>query len=99
MIFCKVCGEALNLFETRDEEICYACLRKDIKQARHAPVRETGAMDFLSEAFLAHEEDKLVVRSPEGWILWSAPASETHNLGAILARAGRIHAIRKKRQK
>ena len=99
MIFCKVCGEALNLFETRDEEVCYTCLRKDIQQGKPAPVRETGTMDFLSEALLGHEDDKLVVRSPEGWILWSAPDSETHNLGAILARAKRIHEIRKKRQK
>jgi hypothetical protein len=67
MIFCKVCGEALNLFETRDEEVCYACLRKDIKQVKPAPVPETGTMDFLSAALLAHEDDKLVVRSPEGW--------------------------------
>ena len=95
MIFCKVCGEALNLFETRDEEVCYTCLRKDIRQVKPASVRETGTADFLTEAFLSHEDDKLVVRSPEGWILWSAPDSETH----ILARAKRIHEIRKKRQK
>jgi hypothetical protein len=100
MIFCKVCGEALNLFETRDEEVCYTCLRKGIQQEPPAPVvRETGNADFLAEVLLGHEDGKLVVRSPEGWILWSAPDSETHSLGAILARAGRIHEIRKKRRK
>jgi hypothetical protein len=99
MIFCKVCGEALNLFATRDEEVCYTCLRKGIQQESPTPVRETGNADLLSDILLGHEDDKLVVRSPEGWILWSAPDSETHSLGAILARAGRIHEIRKKRRK
>ena len=99
MIFCKVCGEALNLFETHDEEVCYTCLRKGIKKEPPAPVRDTGDGDFLSNLFFCHEDDKLVVRSPEGWILWSAPDSETHSLGTILTRARRIHEIRKKRQK
>ena len=99
MIFCKDCGEVLNLFATHDEEICYTCLRKGITQESPAPVRKTGNADPPSDILLGHEDDKLVVRSPEGWILWSAPDNETHSLGAILARARRIHEIRKKRRK
>ena len=98
MIFCKVCGEALNLFETHDEEVCYVCLRKGIQQKKPVPARETDNSDLLSEALLSHEDDKLVLRSPEGWILWSAPDSDTYGLGAILSRARRINEIRKKRR-
>jgi hypothetical protein len=99
MIFCKDCGVVLNLFATHDEEVCSVCLRKEIQQEPPASIRGTGDVDLLSDIHLGHEDDKLVVRSPEGWILWSAPDSETHSLGAILARARRIHEIRKKRRK
>ena len=96
MKFCKGCGGALNLFETNDEELCYTCLRKEIQQ----PIpTETDATILLPEALLSHEDGKLVLRAAEGWILWSAEDNETHSLGSILAKAGRIYEIRKKRQK
>lgn len=99
MKFCKICGDALNLFETHDEEVCYTCLRKGIQQEKPAPVRETAKPPVLADALLSHEDGKLVLRAAEGWVLWSAPDNETHNLGSILTKAGRIHEIRKKRQK
>lgn len=101
MKFCKVCGDALNLFETHDEEVCYTCLRKEIQQEKPAPApaRETGTPVVVADALLSHEDGKLVLRAAEGWVLWSAPDNETHDLGSILTKAGRIHAIRKKRQK
>lgn len=98
MIFCKKCGGALNLFETYDEDICYACLRKEIKQEQPIPIITTGT-ELLVDAIFSHEGGKIVLRSPEGWVLWSAPDSETHSLGTILNRARRIHEIRCKRQK
>jgi hypothetical protein len=99
MKFCKTCGNALNLFETHDEEVCYACLKKGLKEEKPPHVQETGNGALLSNALFSHEEGKLVLRSPEGWILWSAPDSETHSLGSIQIRAKRIHEIRRKRQK
>jgi hypothetical protein len=99
MKFCKDCGNALNLFETHDEEVCYTCLRKGLQEEKPAPVQETGNGALLLDALFSHEDGKLVLRSPEGWILWSAPDSETHSLGTIQMRAKRIHEIRKKRQK
>jgi len=99
MIFCKVCGGALNLFETHNEEVCYSCLKKGIKEQEPAPVRKKKADDPLVEALLGHEEGKLVLRSAEGWILWSAPDNEKYKLDAILARARRICEIRNKRRK
>jgi len=99
MIFCKVCGGALNLFETHDEEVCYACLKKGITKQKPAPVRQEDEEDLLANAYLGHEEGKFVLRSQEGWVLWSAPDSETYRLEVILARARRICEIRKKSRK
>lgn len=100
MIFCKECGGALNLFETHDEEVCYSCLRKRIVPQRSAPAQEKPVhSDLLADAILSYEDQKLVVRSPEGWVLWSAPDNERHSLATILSRAQRIAEIRRKRQK
>lgn len=99
MKFCKGCGGALNLFETRDEELCYTCLRKEIQQPRPAPVQAKGTSILLPEALLSHENGKLVLRAAEGWILWSAADNETYSLGSIMTKAQRIYEIRKKRQR
>jgi hypothetical protein len=99
MIFCKDCGEVLNLFATHDEEVCSACLRKGITQELSASIQEKGDADLLSDILLGHEDDKMVARSPEGWVLWSAPDNEKHSLGSILVRARRIHEIRRRSRK
>jgi hypothetical protein len=100
MIFCKECGGALNLFQIHDEEVCYTCLRKGIKQEQKAaPARVAEEDDPLLTAAVSHEDGKIVLRSPEGWILWSCPDSEAHSLTSIISRARRIHQIRSKRQK
>ncbi len=99
MIFCKICGGALNLFETKDEEVCYSCLKKGIEQEKPVPTREKEKEDPLSEALLGYEEGKLVLRSVEGWVLWSAPDTEAYKIEDILSRARRICEIRNKRRK
>ena len=100
MIFCKECGGALNLFETHDEEVCYSCLRKRITPRKPVPAEEKLVnTDLLADSVLSYEDQKFVVRSPEGWVLWSAPDNETHTLATILSRAKRIAEIRRKRQK
>lgn len=99
MIFCKECGGALNLFETHNEEVCYACLRKGIKEEQKPLPVVASDVDPLLAAILSHEEGKMILRSPEGWVLWSAPDGEYHSLNSIINRARRIHQIRSKRQK
>ena len=99
MKFCKACGQALNLFETQDEDICHSCLKKKIEKEKPAPVREKGEAPPLGEMFLGYEEGKLVLRSPEGWVLWSGPDTETYRMEDILIRARKICEIRNKRKK
>ncbi|KAB2887632.1 MAG: hypothetical protein F9K32_19265 [Desulfobulbaceae bacterium] len=101
MIFCKECGEALNLFETHDEDVCYSCLRLRLEPAKPPvppPPAAAGNL-FPPGATLSREQGSLVLRSPEGWVLWSGPDSERHSLEAILSRAQRIDAIRRKRKR
>lgn len=102
MIFCKECGEALNLFETHDEDVCYSCLRRRLDPAKplaQPPPPATAGEDCPPGATLSHEGDTLFLRSPEGWVLWSGPDSRRHSLETILSQAQRIDAIRRKRKK
>lgn len=101
MIFCKECGEPLNLFETHDEKVCYACLRKRIDPQHRAPApppaTEPGENGPAGAVF-SLEGDSLVLRSPEGWVLWSGAAGDRHRLETIVCRARKIDAIRRKRK-
>ena len=99
MIFCKVCGDALNLFETHAEEVCYAGLKQGIEQEKPVAAPRQQGKDLLADAMLGHEEGNLVLRSAEGWVLWSAPDNGTYDLESLLTKARRICEIRKKRKK
>lgn len=96
MQFCKKCGGALNLFETNEEGICWTCVRKSEKKVVSAPAGKDESSE-LSESALTLEGDMLVLKSIEGWVLWSGPAAKAVKLGDILKRARRIHQIRSKR--
>ncbi len=102
MIFCKECGEPLNLFATRDEEVCSACLRKRLALQHAAPPASTPAAGpgeiGPAGAVFSLEGEHLVLRSPEGWVLWSGVASDRHRLDRIVSRARKIDAIRRKRK-
>ena len=48
---------------------------------------------------LTLENGKMVLRSKEGWELWSGSPGLAINLKTLLAQARRIYAIRLRRQK
>jgi hypothetical protein len=48
---------------------------------------------------LSCENNKIVLRSKEGWELWSSPSDTQSELKTILARARQIYQIRLRRQK
>lgn len=98
MVFCIECGGALNLFESNDDKICWTCIRKKEKQ-KPPPPPESPFSDFdeLAEARLSFENNMLVLKAKEGWILWSGPVSQITTIGTIMKRARHIHHIRKKR--
>ncbi|WP_136809790.1 hypothetical protein [Desulfosediminicola flagellatus] len=99
MQFCTECGGALNLFESNDENVCWNCVRKkDAVSPQPVPVPVIQPDDDdLSEAILYHENNMLVLKAKEGWILWSGPDTGQVTLDVIMKRAQKIHTIRKKR--
>lgn len=102
MRFCKDCGTVLNLFSNREIEYCSACIHHKKKaEAVHVPIetKETEDNTILTGATLSCENKKLVVRSKEGWELWSGSHSNSVELTTILKRAKRIYEIRLRRQK
>jgi hypothetical protein len=99
MQFCTECGGALNLFESNDEKVCWPCIRKKEKQKPPPSLcPEPFETDDLSEATIEYENNMIILRAKEGWILWSGPDSQKVSIGTIMTRARHIHAIRKKRQ-
>lgn len=97
MLFCKDCGVALGIFGKDERDYCPACVQ------HHKPPTPTpqptllAAQDeFLADAVLSLEEGRLVLRSKEGWELWSGGSID---LKTLFARARRIYAIRLRRQK
>lgn len=100
MQFCKDCGGVLNLFGNDQSELCSACIQHQKRLSPPAPVvRKEEKPDLLADALLSMENGRIVLRSKEGWELWSAPAGVTTDLKTLLARARRIYEIRMRRQK
>lgn len=102
MRFCKDCGTVLNLFGNREKEHCSACIHhKKEKEVVRAPVKNEESEDnsILLGAKLSCENEKLILRSKEGWELWSGSQNSTTELTTLLKRAKRIYEIRLRRQK
>lgn len=99
MEFCKSCGGVLNIFETNDELLCRACEKKAPQKPVAAPTPITENPDALKGAMLSVENDNMVLKAEEGWVLWSGPVNKPITLGSILKRARRIHQIRSKRNR
>ena len=99
MRFCTSCGSALEFFEFLDGELCSSCIDGSTREKKPAkPAAETeNQLNGLGETTLCLEGDRLLLKSSEGWILWSAPINEQHKLQDVLGRAQRILDIRKKR--
>lgn len=102
MQFCLECGGALNLFESNDDKLCWSCVRKKDKHQVTQPVPQASQPtdpDELAEAHICFENNMLVIKAKEGWVLWSGPATQPAAIGAIMQRARQIYRIRKKRHK
>jgi hypothetical protein len=99
MQFCKDCGGVLNLFGKDDRELCPACIQNRKTVPPFPTAHQEGDKGLLNDAVLSIENGKMVLRSKEGWELWSAAPGIRAELQDVLAKAGRIYAIRLRRQK
>ncbi len=98
MQFCKDCGGVLNLFGKSDSGLCSACIQHKKKPEPPLAVPQQENHEELDDSTLTVEKGKIVLRSKEGWQLWSAPADSCTTLKAILKSAKLIHRIRSKRK-
>lgn len=104
MRFCKDCGNVLNFFRNNDTDLCFSCIsRKKVSEQPPASSNPgTGQhqdVKILSETVLSVEKGRIILRSKEGWELWSGPEGTPVELQTLLSRAERIYRIRLKRQK
>jgi len=107
MRFCKDCGTVLNLFGNNERELCSSCVQHQKKLAPASPPEtippasslNIQSLDLLGDALFSYENNKIVLRSKEGWELWSGTPDTGTDLNTIVARARRIYEIRLRRQK
>jgi len=100
MRFCKDCGGVLNLFGNNASDLCSSCIQHK-KEPEPGPVIPKTEPDdeLLAEAVLTMENGKIILRSKEGWQLWSAPSESKTAFGSIITSAKLIYNIRSKRKK
>lgn len=108
MQFCAECGAILNLFEFATRELCTDCFQKQAPAKTEtpppppAPVIPAGVCNCTKlpeNVNLLLSDGKIVIRSEEGWILWSGSIDQPHQLQMALKRAGKIYAIRSRSKK
>ncbi|MBU1138627.1 MAG: hypothetical protein KKD01_04070 [Proteobacteria bacterium] len=99
MKFCKDCGGVLNLFGNNSAELCSSCIQHTKKCLPTVPETATDNIDLIGDAVLTYENGKIVLRSKEGWLLWSASGETQTELTAVLKTAKLIYEIRNKRKK
>jgi hypothetical protein len=98
MQFCSDCGGVLNLFGKSSSGLCSACIqhKKEPEPPKAVPQQENR--QELDDSTLTVENGKIILRSKEGWQLWSAPVNSSTTLANIVKSAKLIHRIRSKRK-
>lgn len=100
MRFCKDCGGVLHLFGNDETDLCSACIQHQKRlNPPPPPALSADRSDLLDDAILVCENDKIILKSKEGWELWSCPVGKPVTLKTLMTRAQRIYEIRLRRQK
>ena len=99
MQFCKDCGGVLNLFGNNSSELCSSCIQHKKTQDPPPPALCQRNDDILAESTLIVKDGKIILRSKEGWQLWSTPVENETKLESMLKSARLIYGIRQKRKK
>lgn len=98
MKFCTKCDKPLEFIESIEGELCSDCVSKS-SSVHEAAAKPALDLEDLAGASLSVENGKIILKSLEGWTLWSAPVGERTELQTILTRGKRILEIRKKNRK
>lgn len=97
MKFCQQCGQTLSILTNTNSDYCTECTARPEKPPT-ANVNVEQPPDIFSAIF-ACADGKILLKSKEGWILWSGSAENEHSLKTIIDRADAILKIRSKRKK
>ncbi len=99
MQFCKQCGTPIAILHDKDAIFCTTCAPAG-KTTRPQKNENNVFADlaFLSDCTLSVENNKVLLTSKEGWLLWSGNSSSTHNLQILLKKAAKIYGIRKRQE-
>jgi hypothetical protein len=100
MEFCKDCGGVLNLFGKNNSGLCSSCIQHaKPTEAVQTPTIPANGTDLLLDSTISYENEKIILRSKEGWELWSGSANKKTAMTDVLKAARLIYTIRKKRKK
>jgi hypothetical protein len=97
MKFCQQCGQTLSILAHSSSDYCTECTAAPEKSPAEN-IQVDQPPDIYS-AFFTCTDGKIVLKSKEGWILWSGSAENEHCLQTIIDRADAILKIRSKRKK
>ncbi|BDD85898.1 hypothetical protein [Desulfofustis limnaeus] len=98
MKFCIDCDNPLDFQEFLDGDRCTACRQKE-QAAKQTPAAGLLPMDELLDSTLTVSGNRIELRAPEGWVLWSGEPAQVHDLGSILSGAHKIVSIRRKKSR
>ena len=97
MKFCQQCGQTLSILTNSSNEYCEKCTPAPVESP---PVDDkTEQPPDIYSATFSCVDGKIMLKSKEGWILWSGNADHEHSLQNIIDRAVPILKIRSKRKK
>ncbi len=93
MKFCIKCGKTVSVLNDSASDLCTNCSDKKTEKAGDSKNSD------LNSATFSTENGKLILKSKEGWLLWSGAANEIHSFHKITEKAERILNIRNKHRK
>ena len=98
MQFCKQCGIPISVLQDTTLDLCITCA-SEVKQNTLGERKDiTGNSNILPNATIEVKDDKILLQSKEGWLLWSGDIASSHKLETLLQKAAKIYRIRKRKK-
>ncbi len=99
MQFCKQCGTPIAVIHDKDAIFCPACISASKKpQTQKNEKSLFPDLATLSGSTLTSENNKIQLRSKEGWLLWSGDCNTPHSLETLIPKAVKIYRIRRQQK-
>lgn len=83
MRFCSTCGKTIAILNDTDDQFCQNCSPAK-KPEKAQPTSNPATLDEFGDTIISVRGNRLILESPEGWLLWSGSIESNHNLHEIL---------------